>query len=97
VANPRGSRSRSAKEPVQVYLVGDDLDLLARLAAETGLSKAEILRRGVRSFAREQEAPSPMLRFLEESAAEPAEGPPIAARHDEILAEEHAVRRRRRT
>jgi hypothetical protein len=78
----------SVREPVQVYLAPDDRDLLNRLAAETGLTKAEILRRGMRSFAREQGDASPMLRFITESAAgEWPEG--VAEKHDEILADSY--------
>ena len=78
----------SVREPVQVYLAVDDRDLLSRLVAETGLSKAEILRRGIRSFAREQSGTSPMLGLLAESAT--AEWPDaVAERHDEVLAESY--------
>ena len=85
----------AVREPVQVYLAADDRDLLNRLAEETGLTKAEILRRGVRSFAREQTGTSPMLRFVAES---PAEGWPdaIAADHDEALAEEYRAPTKKR-
>ena len=47
----RSTRPDSVREPVQVYLAADDRDLLNRLAEETGLTKAEILRRGVRKGA----------------------------------------------
>lgn len=78
----------SVREPVQVYLAPDDRDLLNRLTAETGLTKAEILRRGMRSFAREQGGASPMLRFVAESAA--GEWPEaVAEKHDEILADSY--------
>ena len=87
---PKRSRSPSStvREPVQVYLAPDDRDLLARLSEETGLSKAEILRRGVRSFAREQHTPSPMLRFATEAenTGWPTE---VAKDHDEVLAASH--------
>ena len=86
----------SVREPVEVYLGQDDRDLLNRLVAETGLTKAEILRQGMRSFAREQGGASPMLRFIAESAqAEWPEG--VAEKHDEILAESYrgATRKRR--
>jgi hypothetical protein len=79
-----------------VYLAPDDRDLLNRLAAETGLTKAEILRRGMRSFAREQGGASPMLRFIAESAA--GEWPEAAAeKHDDILADSYrsATKKRR--
>lgn len=77
--------SSGVREPVQVYLAPDDRDLLTRLAEETGLSKAEILRRGVRSFAREQGAASPMLKLAMESDTK---GWPedVAKDHDVALA-----------
>ena len=75
----------SGREPVQVYLASDDRDLLMRLVEETGLSKAEILRRGVRSFAREQGVASPMLKLAMEIDAQ---GWPddVAKDHDAVLA-----------
>jgi len=97
-AMPKRSPRSSApvKEPVQVYLAQDDRDLLNRLVAETGLTKAEILRQGMRSFAREQGGASPMLRFIAESAE--GEWPEAAAEmHDEILTEAYrgATKKRR--
>lgn len=77
---------RAVREPVQVYLAGDDAALLAHLTSTTGLSKAEILRRGIRSFARETTGDTPMLRFL--ALCDDGDWPEnVAERHDEILAE----------
>ncbi|MBU6366930.1 MAG: hypothetical protein KJT01_12030 [Gemmatimonadetes bacterium] len=76
------------REPVQAYLTPDDALLLARLAAESGLSKAEVLRRGIRAFAREQDAPSPMLAFIADQPAE-EHAPPGAAPIDDRLAREY--------
>lgn len=91
----RESRRAAVREPVQVYLGADDRDLLNRLVEETGLSKAEILRRGVRSFAREQQGGSPMLRFIADTRE--GEWPEaVAANHDEALAEEYRARARKR-
>jgi len=92
---PKRSPSPSVREPVQVYLAPDDRDLLNRLAEETGLSKAEILRRGVRSFAREQRGGSPMLRFVAETTGE---GWPdaVAADHDAALAEAYRTQAKKR-
>ena len=82
---PGRSSASGVREPVQVYLAPDDRDLLMRLAEETGLSKAEILRRGVRSFAREQGVASPMLKLAMES--DTAGWPDDVARdHDAVLA-----------
>jgi len=91
---PNSSPPR-VREPVQVYLEGDDSALLARLAAMSGLSKAEVMRRGMRAFAREQDVESPMLRFVADSAA--GEWPAgVAADHDAVLAESYAGRRGKR-
>jgi hypothetical protein len=86
---------RRVREPVQVYLAADDRDLLNRLTVETGLSKAEILRRGVRSFAKEKQNASPMLQFLESLGdIEAPEG--TAVDHDAVLAESYLSPRLRR-
>ena len=80
---------KAVREPAQVYLASDDSELLARLALDTGLSKAEVMRQGIRSFSREQaRANSPMLDFLD--AAQTAAWPDlVAAHHDDVLAEMH--------
>ena len=57
------------REPVQAYLAPEDATLLARLADASGLSKAEVLRRGIRAFAREQDTVSPMLAFITDQPA----------------------------
>jgi len=69
---PKPPRS-AVREPVQAYLAGDDAALLSRLAAATGLSKAEVLRRGIRAFAREQDGPSPMLAFIADQGGGPSQ------------------------
>ncbi len=91
----RLSSPPAVREPVQVYLAADDSALLARLAAVSGLSKAEVMRRGVRAFAREQDVESPMLRFVAESSA--GEWPAaVAADHDAVLAESYVAPRGKR-
>ena len=82
--HPKKTADR-VREPVQVYLAGDDVDLLARLAGETNLTKAELLRRGLRSLARELSGPSPMRRFVAEcDAGEWSET--VGSDHDAVLA-----------
>jgi len=83
--SPRKSRRNLVREPVQVYLDPDDRKLLDSLARATGLSRAEILRRGIRSFAATARGTgSPMLEFLNEVAD--GEWPEaVAERHDEFL------------
>ncbi len=83
----KAKRVRAVREPLQVYLDRDDRALLDRLAKETGLSRAEILRRGLRTFgAQEAQVPSPMLEFLESMKGTDLP-PDIAERHDDYLAE----------
>ena len=53
------------RELVQVDLAPDDIALLTRLVEKSGLTKDEILRRGLRSFAMSQQGSSPMLQFVE--------------------------------
>ncbi len=89
MTKPDPKPPKSLREPAQVHLASDDSDLLARLSVDTGLSKAEVLRRGIRSFAREQSgANSPMLSFVAESSAGvwPEN---VAAKHDDVLAESY--------
>ena len=88
--------AKGVREPVQIYLAPDERDLLNRLAAESGLSKAEVLRRGMRSFAREQSGASPMLAFIAESQAGTWPDSGVAAKHDEVLAEAHRAATRKR-
>lgn len=87
---PRRKPPRTVvREPVQVYLAPDERKLLDSLARTTGLSRAEILRRGIRTFAAAARGGrSPMLVFLDEMAREDwPEG--IAEGHDELLARIH--------
>jgi len=82
--------SRRVREPIQVYLDSDERALLDRVAVETGLSRAEVLRRGLRSYAAGRPgAKSPMLEFLDYMKSRtdldlPAD---LAERHDDYLAE----------
>ncbi len=87
----RAGKPAVVREPVQVYLAGDDVALLARLTSETGLSKAEILRRGLRSFGALHGGVSPMLHFVDSSGAE-GWGDSVAEPHDAVLAEEYLAR-----
>src|SRR4051812_26863633 len=89
IMTPR-KNTPSVREPVQVYLTGPDRILLDQVASKTGLSRAEVLRRGVRRMAAEALGEnSPMLAFIREQAESewPSDVPSDAAeRHDEHLA-----------
>ncbi len=87
---------RRVREPIQVYLDVDERALLDRVAAETGLSRAEILRRGLRQFAAEQAgAKSPMLEFME-SLGDLDLPSDLSERHDDYLAEIYEAEANRR-
>ena len=85
----RKKRSPAVSEPVQVYLTTADRKLLRDVAAASGLSGAEVLRRGLRRMAGEILADrSPAIRLLEEmnAGAWSADTPPDAAlNHDRYL------------
>lgn len=88
----KGRRKKTVREPIQVYLTTDERALLDRLARETGLSRAEILRRGLRNFAAEGSAgASPLLEFLASIRGDdwPAD---MAERHDDYLGETYVDR-----
>ncbi len=78
---------KTVREPLQVYLAPDERALLDEVAARTGLSRAEVLRRGLRSFAADQaQGSSPLLDFLLglSDGDWPAD---LAERHDDHLAD----------
>ena len=84
--NDRRSRVR---EPVQVYLDRSDRDLLEQAARETGLSRAEIMRRGLRRFADDiltERPPGWSLQGLISSLEDVEDLPTdLAERHDTYL------------
>lgn len=41
---------RTVREPIQVYLTPAERDVLDRCAAELGVSRSEVLRRGLRAI-----------------------------------------------
>lgn len=99
------SRQPPVREPVQVYLDPPDRTLLDELSERSGLSRAELLRRGLRRLAAEQlpdRSPGWSLDRIV-GALGPATDLPddLAARHDEYLygpsqPDEPSARRHRR-
>lgn len=91
---PRGSRTpKVVKEPVQVYLDRGDRAILDRVSAAAGLSRAEVLRRGLRSYAAQQQGIGPVEQFMRKLAASewPADTPTdLGLNHDKYLAEIYA-------
>ncbi|HEX4931648.1 MAG TPA: ribbon-helix-helix protein, CopG family [Gemmatimonadaceae bacterium] len=80
---------RRVREPVQAYLESDDAELLASLAERMSVSKAEVIRQGIRRLAQELELaqrPGAGLSALVGSLdAAPDVPTDLAARHDEYL------------
>lgn len=62
------------REPIQVYLTAAERSWLDALASRDGVSRSEVLRRGIRRLMTESatESTSPTLRFLDLAAADPA-------------------------
>ena len=84
------SKDAEVREPLQIYMAPGERRFLDSLAKETGLSRAEILRRGMRSFAAERAGDGgPMASFMRSMRERhwPAD---IASAHDERLAEAYA-------
>jgi hypothetical protein len=93
---------RRIREPVQAYLDEPDTALLEELSARTDLSKAELIRRGIRRLAQDLALAgkpfaglSALSGVLDSAARIPAD---LAARHDDYLhgAEQTATPKRRR-
>lgn len=79
--------SAAVREPIQVYLGPDERRLLDELATAAGVSRAEVLRRGIRSFAAlVRGTANPMLEFLDR-ASEGEWPADLAEAHDAHLAE----------
>jgi len=76
------------REQAVVYMSPGDRELLERLAAETGLSRTELFRRGLRRLAEEmlpERAAGSSVDFLV-GLADSTEGPhDLSERHDHYL------------
>ena len=79
------------REPVQAYLDEHDRALLEEVAARTGLSRAEVLRRGLRVYAQEalaERKPGWSLEFLLGAFGDdPSLPTDLAERHDDYIYE----------
>lgn len=62
------TREQGFHETIRVYLSAEDAALLERLAIDTGLSKTDVLRRGLRALAQKRFETQPLRRFLTEAA-----------------------------
>jgi hypothetical protein len=87
------SRSKRVREPIQVYLDGGERAALDRLARALGVSRAEVLRRGLDALDRGRrvsvyQALAPLV-----GAFQSPHGPTdLAERHDDYLGRERPAR-----
>ena len=85
----------AVREPLQVYVDRDDRELLEAVVARTGLTRAEVLRRGLRAYAGQvltERGPGASLETLIGVLEDAPQD--LSARHDEYLVE-YADRPRR--
>ena len=86
-------KATKVREPVQVYLAPPDRDRLAALAERFGLTKSEVLRRGLAALEREatDAEQHPLMRLFRIADAEEDRGPPVdydvVLEHDRAIAE----------
>ena len=76
------------REQAVVYLSARDRDLLERLAAETGLSRTELFRRGLHRLAEElldERRPGSSLDYLVGISGDTDAPTDLAERHDHYL------------
>jgi Arc/MetJ-type ribon-helix-helix transcriptional regulator len=85
------TRAKRVSEPVQVYLDRGQRRRLEQLAAELGLSKSDVVRRGLEALERQMADPSehPALRIIGIASRETTKPASydIAVEHDRYLAE----------
>jgi hypothetical protein len=63
---------KRVREPIQVYLTDAERGELDRLAAEMGISRSEVLRRGVASLEPGTKASGPLADLVADGLAQPA-------------------------
>ena len=84
-------RSTRVAEPIQVYLDRSQRRRLDRLAGELGLSKSDVVRRGLEALERQMTDPAehPALAIIGIATREASTGPAydVAREHDRFLAE----------
>ena len=81
------------KTPFQVYLDDRDKSLLSRLADDTRLSKAEVVREAIRRWARELSGDHDALLDLVGTMDDPSLPSDLSSRHDEYAVRGYPMQR----
>lgn len=93
------TKTPTVREPVQVYLDERDRDLLERVAGHSGLSRAEVLRRGLRELAvavlRQAGSANALESLIGALGTDTSIPTDLSARHDEYLTAAETRRARR--
>ena len=82
------AKPKRVREPVQVYLDESDRALLEALAKRSSLSRAELLRRGLRRLSEDMLAdgkPGNSIALLVGVLSDPDVPPDLSVRHDDYL------------
>ena len=82
----KSPKARPVREPLQIYMGSDERRLLDQLSGEMGLSRAEILRQGLRQFAMQRAGSGGPMETLMRSLRETPLASDIADAHDDHLA-----------
>ncbi len=100
MARQKAKKPARVREPVQVYLDRPDRELLDQMAEQSGESRAELLRRGLRKLAGDVLTERPPGWSFDELIGALGEDQPsdLSVRHDHYLAEalEAELERKRR-
>jgi hypothetical protein len=87
-----GAKARRVREPIQVYLTRGERTALETLAKKHGVSRAEVLRRGLKALARDDSRS--FYDAMDKLVGIVKRGPrDLAERHDEYLARDILARR----
>jgi Arc/MetJ-type ribon-helix-helix transcriptional regulator len=91
MSSSHDKKGQRVSEPVQVYLDREQRRRLDELAGELGLTKSDVVRRGLEALERQMSDPSehPALRIIGIASGDATRAPKydVALEHDRYLAE----------
>jgi hypothetical protein len=78
-------KADQVREPIQVYMASHERRLLDQVASETGLSRAEVLRQGLRAFAAQRFGNQGPMKKLMAELRKKSLSSDVAENHDDYL------------